>query len=51
MIRAVRFRIDNNKQNLSFFDCVGYIFAVENSMKFVTGDREFKDKPQVEFLS
>ncbi len=51
LIKAVVFRTDNSKLNLSFFDCVGYIFAVENGMKFVTGDREFKGKPHVEFLS
>lgn len=50
MIKAVRFKVDNSKEDLSFFDCVGYIFAVENGMKFVTGDEEFKDKPQVEFV-
>lgn len=51
LIKAMVFRTDNSKHNFSFFDCVGYIFAVENGMEFVTGDREFKDKPQVEFLS
>lgn len=50
MIKAVKFRYDNRKQNLSFFDCVGYIFAVENNMKFVTGDKEFKDRENVEFI-
>ncbi len=50
MLKAVRFRIDNKKENLSFFDCVGYVFARENNMRFVTGDREFKDKEGVEFI-
>src|SRR3989344_9015806 len=49
MIKAVKFRQENKKQNLSFFDCVGYTYAIENGMKFVTGDREFKDKVGVEF--
>ena len=51
LIEAARFRIDNNKQGFSFFDCVGYAFAVENGMKFVTGDKEFRNKPGVEFMS
>ncbi len=51
MIKAVRFKADNSKEDLSFFDCVGYIFAIENSMKFVTGDKEFRNKPGVEFVS
>ncbi len=50
LIKAVKFRHENKKQNLSFFDCVGYIFALENKMKFVTGDKEFKDKENVEFI-
>lgn len=51
LIKAVTYRIDNKKQNLSFFDCVGYLFAVENKIIFVTGDKEFKDKPNVQFRS
>ena len=50
LIKAMKYKIDNKKQNLSFFDCVGYIFALENNMKFVTGDREFKNKPKVEYI-
>ena len=51
LIKAARFRIDNSKQDLSFFDCAGYIFALENKMNFVTGDRAFKGKEGVEFVS
>lgn len=50
LIRAVKYRHENKKQNLSFFDCVGYIFARENNMKFVTGDKEFENKEGVEFI-
>ena len=50
IIKAVKFRHDNKKKNFSFFDCVGYIFAVENKMKFVTGEKEFKNLPHVEFV-
>ncbi len=50
LIKAVNYRYENKKQNLSFFDCVGYIFAKENGMNFVTGDKEFKDKEGVEFI-
>ena len=51
MIKAVMFKVDNSREGLSFFDCVGYTFAVENGMKFVTGDKEFQNKPGVEFMS
>ncbi len=39
------------KRNLSFFDAVGYTFAQENNMLFVTGDKEFQSLPGVEFVS
>ena len=51
LIKAVRYRVDNKKQNLSFFDCVGYLFSLENNMIFVTGDKEFKEKASVQFMS
>jgi|SRR3989344_9635727 len=50
MIKAVKYRHENKKQNLSFFDCVGYMFSREKGMKFVTGDKEFEDKEGVEFV-
>ncbi len=50
LIKAVKYTHIHKKQNLSFFDCVGYIFARENNMKFVTGDKEFKNKEGVEFV-
>ena len=42
LLKAMRFRADNKKKRLSFFDCAGYVYALENSMDFVTGDLAFK---------
>lgn len=50
LIKAVKFRIENKEKNLSFFDCVGYIYAQENNMRFVTGDKEFKEMKGVLFI-
>ncbi len=50
LIKAVKFRIDNKKEELSFFDCVGYMYALENNLKFVTGDGKFKDREGVLFI-
>lgn len=50
LLKAVQYRIDRKKQNLSFFDCVGYLFALENNFTFVTGDKEFQHKEKVEFI-
>lgn len=38
------------KRNLSFFDAVGYTYAQEKNILFVTGDKEFKTLPGVEFV-
>ena len=49
LLEAVKFRRKYNKTNISFFDAVGYIFALKKGYKFVTGDKEFKNLANVEF--
>lgn len=49
--KAMVFRFKHKKQNLSFFDCVGYVFALENDVVFVTGDKEFRGMNGVEFTA
>ena len=49
LIEAIRFRHEHKKQNISFFDAVGYIFSLKNRFNFVTGDKEFENLPNVEF--
>ena len=48
--KSIKFRKEHKKQNLSYTDCIGYIYAKENGMKFLTGDKEFKDFENVEFV-
>ncbi|MFT4343548.1 MAG: hypothetical protein ACMXYE_02265 [Candidatus Woesearchaeota archaeon] len=48
--KAVDFHHEHKKNAISLFDAVGYIFSVENKMEFVTGDKEFRNKPQVNFI-
>lgn len=50
LLKAIIYRIGHAKEKLSFFDCVGYIFSLENNLKFVTGDTGFKGKEGVEFI-
>ncbi len=50
LIDAMDFKHENKKQKLSFFDCFGYIFASKNGLRFVTGDKEFKNKDNVMFI-
>lgn len=47
---AAKFRFRNRKSGLSYVDCLGYIIAFENSVKFLTGDKGFKDLENVEFV-
>ncbi len=47
---AMIFRMKNKPKNLSYVDCIGYMLAKTNSLKFLTGDREFKGMDNVEFV-
>ena len=49
LIEAIKFRYNHRKQDISFFDAVGYIFSLKNGYYFVTGDKEFENFPGVEF--
>lgn len=44
------FKFQNKKEKLSYVDCTGYFVALENNIKFLTGDEKFKNKPNVEFV-
>ncbi len=50
LLQSVHFRSRHKRQNLSYFDCVGYIYSLENHFSFVTGDKEFKSLPGVTFV-
>lgn len=47
---AIRFRKTHKKRDLSYADCVGYVYAKRHGMKFLTGDKEFEDLGHVEFV-
>ncbi|MFH1408423.1 MAG: PIN domain-containing protein [Nanoarchaeota archaeon] len=38
------------KRNLSYVDCIGYISAKQQNIKFLTGDKEFEHMQNVEFV-
>jgi hypothetical protein len=50
LIKAIKFKYENRKNGVSFFDSVGYIFSLENCFLFVTGDKEFEKLDNVEFV-
>ena len=47
---ACKFRLENKTKKLSMTDCIGYMLALKSGVKFLTGDKEFKDMPNVEFV-
>ncbi len=49
-IEASKFKHKNKKENLSYADCIGYITSLKNNLKFLTGDKKFLSKPNVEFF-
>ena len=49
-IKSANFRYRNKKLKLSYTDCLGYILAKEKGLKFLTGDIQFKNMENVEFV-
>ncbi|NQV91385.1 PIN domain-containing protein [Candidatus Woesearchaeota archaeon] len=47
---ANKFKLSHRKRKLSYVDCVGYIFAKMVGVKFLTGDKQFEDLDNVEFV-
>ncbi|MEK6860266.1 MAG: PIN domain-containing protein [Nanoarchaeota archaeon] len=37
-------------RNVSYIDSIGYVLAKSKNVKFLTGDKEFKDLDNVEFV-
>jgi len=50
IIEAMKFRYENKKKKMSTTDCISYIMAKELEIKFLTGDKEFEDLDNVEFI-
>jgi len=38
------------KRDLSYTDCLGYAFAKQRNLRFLTGDSQFEDIDNVEFV-
>jgi len=47
---AMKFRQENKKKDLSYADCIGYTYALKNNLVFLTGDKEFQNLENVEFI-
>ena len=50
IIDAVQFRHSNKKKDFSLEEAVGYKLSLKHNLKFLTGDRQFEDLHNVEFV-
>ncbi len=50
LLEAARFKMLHKKKGLSYADCIGYVAAMKSGTVFLTGDKEFKGMPNVEFV-
>ncbi len=49
-VKSSSFKFENKKKKLSYADCIGYITAEKYNLKFLTGDNQFRDMENVEFV-
>ena len=48
--QAMKLKKQYKKQNLSYIDCIGYTISLKRNVKFLTGDKEFKNLTNVEYI-
>jgi len=47
---SMKFRLKHKEKKLSYADCLGYVIALRLKIKFLTGDEDFRNLNNVEFL-
>ena len=47
---AMKFRYINRQKKFSFIDSIGYAMALRRGLIFITGDKEFENLENVEFI-
>lgn len=47
---AMKFRLSWKDRNVSITDCIGYIMSKKLGLPFLTGDKEFENLENVEFV-
>ena len=50
IMESIKLKSKYKKRFLSYADCVGYAFAKNNNLRFLTGDKEFSDLDNVEYV-
>jgi uncharacterized protein len=46
----LRLKLNKDGRNISYADALGYYLADKNKLKFLTGDKEFEEIENVEFI-
>jgi predicted nucleic acid-binding protein len=47
---AMILRKQHKKRDLSNADAIGYAYALKNNLRFLTGDQQFRNFPNVEYV-
>ncbi|MBS3054594.1 MAG: PIN domain-containing protein [Candidatus Aenigmarchaeota archaeon] len=47
---AMMFKLHHKARKISYIDAIGYMAAMRKNVKFLTGDIQFKDMNNVEFV-
>lgn len=47
---AMKLKLESRKRRLSYIDCLGYVMAKREGLRFLTGDKEFESMENVEFV-
>jgi len=50
MKEAMKFKLKFKNKKLSYIDCISYILSLRLGIKFLTGDKEFKEFGGVEYI-
>src|SRR3989344_4324895 len=50
IFEASKFKLNHKKTNISYVDALGYSLSKIEDYKFLTGDKEFENMPNVEFV-
>lgn len=50
LVNAAKMKHKYKKEKLSYIDCIGYHLAKKHGCKFLTGDKKFRNKKNVEFV-
>ena len=48
--KGMEIKLVHKKEKLSYVDCIGYAFALETEIGFLTGDSKFRNKVGVKFI-